>query len=304
MASTSRPFSTLEAGFGTVPAMIRPCPVCRTPHPEPSPFSRKPWLLKECRGTGLAYMENPPAYAALETEFAFEVMMVRERERRREAEPVWSRLSDFMKVLRRRLLPRRNKFQRLAFEAWDNVGQPAEFRVLDVGCGFGNMLDAMAGAFAERGVRMVPFGVEISRELHRISSERFAPLGGQVINAPATEGIRRFAAEKFHCALLSSYLEHEVAPGEVLAALRERLVPGGRVLIKVPNFASWNRHFRGARWCGFRFPDHVNYFTPVALRRQVEQAGLDVARMNWSDVFPLSDNMYLVAACPASEVNR
>jgi hypothetical protein len=122
MASTSRPFSTLEAGFGTVPAMIRPCPVCRTPHPEPSPFSRKPWLLKECRGTGLAYMENPPAYAALETEFAFEVMMVRERERRREAEPVWSRLSDFMKVLRRRLLPRRNKFQRLAFEAWDNVG--------------------------------------------------------------------------------------------------------------------------------------------------------------------------------------
>lgn len=278
--------------------MPRPCPVCQQAHPHRSPYSRGEWNLCACLATGLAYLENPPAYAALETEFAFEVTYRQEQQRRREAEPMWSRLSDFMKGVRRRLLPRRNKFLRLAREAWQEQGRPAEFRMLDVGCGWGNMLETMAAAFAEDGVRLVPFGVEISKELHRISAERFAPLGGQVVNAPATEGIRQFAAGTFHCALLSSYLEHEVAPGEVLAALRERLVPGGRVLLKVPNFASWNRHFRGAKWCGFRFPDHVNYYTPAALRRQVQQAGLDVARMNWTDVFPLSDNMYLVAAGP------
>lgn len=254
----------------------------------------------ECPSTGALYLANPPGYQALETEYAFEVTMAQERTRRRQAEPLWSRLSDVMKALRLRLLPRRNKFLRLLVQAWNSCGRPAEFRVLDVGCGFGNMLETMADSFARRGVKLIPGGVEISKELSRISRERLARLDGAVFNLPATDGIRMFPPRHFHCALLSSYLEHETAPGEVLGALRERLLPDGRVLIKVPNYACWNRHFRGAKWCGFRFPDHVNYYTPAALRRQVEQAGLRVARMGLADRFPFSDNMYLVAAAPAA----
>lgn len=280
--------------------MPRCCPVCLSAHEHRSRFSRDEWVLRECPATGLLYLENPPGYVALESEYAFEVTMEQERARRRQAEPLWSGLSAFMKQLRLRLLPKRNKFLRLTRQTWVACGRPAEFRVLDVGCGFGNMLEGITTAFAAEGVRVIPFGVEISKELSRISGERLARQGGRVINGPATEGIQEFPAGHFHCALLSSYLEHETAPGEVLAALRSRLVPGGQVLIKVPNFASWNRHFRGAKWCGFRFPDHVNYFTPQALRRQVEAAGLGVARMGLKDRFPFSDNMYLVAAAPRS----
>jgi 2-polyprenyl-3-methyl-5-hydroxy-6-metoxy-1,4-benzoquinol methylase len=246
----------------------------------------------------MLYLENPPGYAALETEYAFEVTHEQERTRRRQAEPLWSGLSDFMKKLRQQLWPQRNKFLQLTRQTWVACGRPQEFRVLDVGCGWGHMLEGIGAAFAADGVRVIPCGVEISKELSRISTERLARLGGQVINRPATEGIQEFPSAHFHCALLSSYLEHETAPGEVLAALRSRLVPGGQVLIKVPNFACWNRHFRGSKWCGFRFPDHVNYFTPTALRRQVELAGLEVARMGVRDRFPFSDNMYLVASAP------
>ncbi len=278
--------------------MLRHCPVCLRPHESKSRFSRGEWVLRDCPATGLLYLENPPGYVALESEYAFEVTMQQERVRRRQAEPLYSRLSAFTKQLRLRLLPKRNKFLRLARKTWHACARPSEFRVLDVGCGFGNMLEGIAAAFAAEGVRVLPFGVEISKELSRISGERFGPLGGRVINGPATEGIRAFPEGHFHCALLSSYLEHETAPGDVLAALRGRLVPGGHVLIKVPNFASWNRQARGAKWCGFRFPDHVNYFTPQALRRQVEAAGLGVARMKLTDRFPFSDNMYLVAAAP------
>ncbi len=275
--------------------MVRPCPVCLEPHPIESPYSRDGWILRACPATGMLYLENPPEYAELETEFAFEVTMERERVRRRETEPVWSRLSDLMKSARHAVFPRRNKFRGLLAAAWEACGRPAEFRLLDVGCGSGGVLAAFAGEYRTRGIRVIPHGVEISRALARLADGVLEPLGGRVLNLPATGGIRAFPESTFHAVLMSSYLEHETAPDEVLDALRDRLAPGGRVLIKVPNFACWNRRARGVRWCGFRFPDHVNYYTPGALRRQVRQAGLEVVRMGWADRLPLSDNMYLVA---------
>ena len=70
--------------------------------------------------------------------------------------------------------------------------------------------------------------------------------------------------------------------------------------VKVPNYACFNRTVRGDRWCGFRWPDHVNYFTPRTLREMVESAGLRIARMNFFDRHPFSDNMYAVLEKPAA----
>lgn len=246
----------------------------------------------------MLYLENPPAYSELEADLAFEVTMQHERARRRAAEPLFSRLSDAVKWARRRLFPRRNKFRDLLLQAWRALDQPTEFRLLDVGCGSGGVLAGFVAEYAPRGVRVVPHGVEISRELARLANERLAPLGGQVLCNAATAGIQALPSRSFHAVLMSSYLEHESAPDEVLEAVRERLAPGGRLLIKVPNFACWNRTLRGARWCGFRFPDHVNYFTPRSLASLVQQSGLVVVRQGWSDHPPLSDNMYLVAGAP------
>jgi SAM-dependent methyltransferase len=93
---------------------------------------------------------------------------------------------------------------------------------------------------------------------------------------------------------MSSFLEHEAKPLELLRELRRALRPDGAVIIKVPNFASWNRSVRGGRWCGFRYPDHVNYFTPDTLARLAAEAGYRVARQRASDRAPTSDNMYAV----------
>ena len=69
---------------------------------------------------------------------------------------------------------------------------------------------------------------------------------------------------------------------------------GGRVIVKVPNYASWNRRLRGTRWCGYRWPDHVNYFTPATLAAAARAAGLEVVRMNAFDRLPISDSLYAV----------
>ena len=97
---------------------------------------------------------------------------------------------------------------------------------------------------------------------------------------------------------MSSFLEHEVNPLPLLRRCRERLRPGGSIVVKVPNFASLNRKVRGAQWCGFRWPDHVNHFTPDTLRAMARQAGLEVKRMTFLDRHPFSDNMYAVLKKP------
>jgi len=79
-----------------------------------------------------------------------------------------------------------------------------------------------------------------------------------------------------------------VATGRVLCS-------NGVVIIKVSNFDCWNRHLQGAGWPGFRFPDHVNYFTAATIRRIVARADLRVARFNQLDHLPSSDNLWIVA---------
>ena len=73
------------------------------------------------------------------------------------------------------------------------------------------------------------------------------------------------------------------------------IAPDGVLIIKVPNYGSVNRRVFGRRWCGFRFPDHMNYFTPESLVRLCAECGLGVRAFSWLDRLPTSDNMWLVA---------
>ena len=118
------------------------------------------------------------------------------------------------------------------------------------------------------------------------------------MNQSALEGLGSFPEDTFDLIVMSSFLEHEVNPLPLLRRCRERLRRGGAIVLKVPNFASLNRRLRGAQWCGFRWPDHVNHFTPRTLKAMMRQAGLEVQRMTFLDRHPFSDNMYAVVKKP------
>lgn len=64
-------------------------------------------------------------------------------------------------------------------------------------------------------------------------------------------------------------------------------------IIKVPNYGAINRMIMGRKWCGFRYPDHLNYFTPASLRRMAEKCGYSV-KSAFSQRLPTSDNMYAI----------
>ena len=72
------------------------------------------------------------------------------------------------------------------------------------------------------------------------------------------------------------------------------LKKGGSVYVRVPNYGSINRRVMGVRWCGFRFPDHVNYFSEGTLKRLAATVGYSYRRLNWLSAF--DDNLIVVLA--------
>ena len=263
--------------------MNRTCPLCSSDNAAapPTRYSREPWLIKVCGPCGFVYLENPPDYSELQTRWPWERTYAAESERRRLAEPWFQRFAIFTNRLWGRVF-RRDKLTPLLRRYF------AQGAVMDVGCGRGNSLRRLG----ELG--FVPCGVEISKTLADEAAAWAVKSGGRVIAGNALESLDRFPDRSFTGAILISFLEHEYNPLRLLVELRRKLVESGSVIIKVPNFGCLNRWLRGAQWCGFRSPDHVNYFTPRALREMVGRAGFSVTRFSLRDRFPFSDNMWMV----------
>ena len=264
----------------------RDCPICGDTAADPrSGIAGPPWRLARCRRCRFLYLRNPPDYETLAQDFSWDKTFTQETERRRTGR------SGFERSVRAGLArakafvqaaTRRDKLKRLCAD----FVRPG--RVLDLGCSRGyNACALPSGA--------IPLGIEIAPALAAESQARFASLGGRVIQGSVLKGLAELGDSSCHGAIAKSYLEHEIRPREVLQELRRVLQSGAPLILKVPNYSSWLRSARGAAWSGYRFPDHVNYFTPASLERLLEESGFRVARFGILDRLPTSDNMWCVA---------
>jgi SAM-dependent methyltransferase len=255
-----------------------------------------PWDLRRCAETGFVYLANPPDQHLFRDEFAWEVTHEREANRRRRREPLLHALSVWTKTVRHRLL-RRDKVAVLAADLLRTAARdvPGPLRLVDVGCGEGTLAlrvaDRLAPAVAER---LEPVGIELSNVLAHRADRKLRTHGGRCIHATGIEGLTDLERSSVQVIVLSCILEHEIAPLPLLRNCRACLAADGRMIVKVPNYACLARHVRGRRWCGYRWPDHVNYFTPATLAATARAAGLRVVRMSLMDRNPISDSLYAV----------
>jgi SAM-dependent methyltransferase len=264
---------------------LRSCPLCGTDNraQSASPYSEAPWNLKNCTACGFVYLENPPSYVELEEDFAWEKTSAAEESRRDAERPLAKRISRAFKHFRQKVL-KRDQLTTLLSSHLERG------KVLDVGCGGGGVFLRLPKD------RYEPHGVEISRVLSVQADALAKARGGHVVQGNAIAGLGQFAPDSMDAALLSGFLEHEVQPALLLKELRRVLKTSAPVIVKVPNYGCINRRVRGAKWCGFRHPDHVNYFTPESLRKLAVDCGFHIARCSVGDRWPLSDNLWMVLA--------
>ena len=159
-----------------------------------------------------------------------------------------------------------------------------EGRLCDFGCGTGRLLMLASSSFAV-------CGIDVSDEAAAVARQRLPE--AEILLGPVTAV--RLPGESFDVVTMRSYLEHEQHPLEALEVARGALKQGGVVVLKTPNYGSLNRRLRGRKWCGFRFPDHCNYFTRRTLLAALEKSGFETLRGSVFDCLPTSDNMYVAA---------
>ena len=261
----------------------RDCPLCDGQHAHQLSYHRDAWRLVQCMQCDFVYMPEIPALDEVGTTFEWSQNFAAETARRRVVSPLLSRIDEWTRI-RTRLFGRRTPID-------DVKRYVTRGRVLDLGCGNGTYL-----ASAGKGFSL--YGIDISPALTQEADRLFRAHGGYAVCAPCSEGLSLFEPDFFDAAILRSYLEHEPDPSGVLDNLFWALRPGGIAVIKVPNYLSWNRFIRGPKWCGFRFPDHVNYFTPATMKRMAEDIGYRVT-MRWQDTLPTDDNLWAVLQRPA-----
>jgi 2-polyprenyl-3-methyl-5-hydroxy-6-metoxy-1,4-benzoquinol methylase len=143
----------------------------------------------------------------------------------------------------------------------------ARGRVLDVGCGLGNILEELAKLGCE------VFGIEPSPAAARICREK----GLDVECGLVDEVI--YPENAFDTVILFHVIEHLPSPKNTLQTIFHILKPGGRVFLVCPNADSYLSKFFGEYWAGWHVPFHFYHFTPQTISKLIGLTDFEIVKL-------------------------
>ena len=180
---------------------------------------------------------------------------------------------------------------RRLFGLLGGAGRP---RVLDVGCGRGLFLRALA----DRGCAVE--GTELPGFAGGPGGPRFKVHAGDLEDL-------RLPERAFDAVSIWHVLEHTRNPATTLRECARLLRPGGVLAIAVPNFGSLQRRMFGGRWFHLDLPRHRFHFSRRALASLLEGSGFSILSVS---TFSAEQNLYgfiqsaLNAVSPRAAQNR
>ena len=147
-----------------------------------------------------------------------------------------------------------------------DVHRPYRGRLLDIGCGTGEFLEAAT----RRGWEVC--GVELSARAARLARKKGLDVRCCTLSSAP------YASGSFDAVTCLDVLEHVADPLQDLQRARELLAPGGLLVMRVPNTVF---HLIKTRACtalgvndvGLQMNYHLNHFTPKTLVKTLRRCG-------------------------------
>jgi len=151
-------------------------------------------------------------------------------------------------------------------------------RVLDVGSGTGAFVGALRGAgWQADGLEPDPSAREVAQSdfgIALLDIDQLAQLPSSSVDAIT----------------LWHVLEHVHDLNGYMQQFHRLLKPGGRLLIALPNYTSWDAQYFGKWWAAYDVPRHLYHFSPGSIRTlsKRHQFEVDSIRPMWYDSFYIS----------------
>lgn len=152
-----------------------------------------------------------------------------------------------------------------------------KINVLDVGGGTGWLINLLKEIDSRISITQV---VDIDPKAAELAQQK----GHRYFCGP----IEQFTSEtKFDVVLLLNLIEHVESPVGVLKIIKNLLSANGIVIIKTPNYESWDASlFKNANWGGYHCPRHWHLFTQSSFKKLTEKSGLTMMSFNYTQGAP------------------
>ncbi len=138
-------------------------------------------------------------------------------------------------------------------------------RILDVGCGSGNLLAELKQAGHE------VVGLEPDPAARKIACERgLTVYAGSAENYPT-----EITPDSFDAVFMIHVLEHTIDPITAVKKAANVLRQGGKFIAETPNHEALSFHTAGITWRWLDVPRHLNFFTEQSLKQICRNADLD-----------------------------
>lgn len=164
------------------------------------------------------------------------------------------------------------KSRNLKYKTQLAIGGLPVGRLLDIGCGVGDFLVHVKNAGWEVA------GIEPSSQAKSIAQER---LGMLPLDPSDTASL---SDHSYDVITMWHVLEHVDDLKSQLSELSRLLKPGGRLIIALPNYQSFDCQHYKSYWAGWDVPRHLNHFRPVVIRSIVTSCGIefvDIQKLKW-----------------------
>lgn len=155
----------------------------------------------------------------------------------------------------------------------------SNLRILDVGCGYGILGEAMA-----KGNNVV-FGVDISESAIEKAKTRLHFAAVCDITKKETYPLE-IKERKFDLIVLADILEHVYDPRSILYSVKDFLKTDGKLILSVPNVANWSNRlqllfgFWNYTVSGVLDRTHIRFFTRKSIKLLLKSAGYEILEIS------------------------